>query len=56
METSPLIAHAQRIYRLLITAASKLQSPLLLVLRLFIGWQFFLAGKGKLTDLAKPTE
>lgn len=56
METSSLIAKAQRLYALFVTAASKLQSPLLLALRLFIGWQFFLTGKGKLMDLAKPTE
>ena len=56
MENSPLISIAQRAYRLLIATASKLQSPLLLALRLYIGWQFFLSGKGKLADLAKPTE
>ena len=56
METSPLITKAQHFYALFVTAASKLQSPLLLALRLFIGWQFFLAGRGKLMDLAKPTE
>lgn len=33
-----------------------LQSLLLLVIRLYWGWQFFLAGKGKLSDLQKPTE
>lgn len=32
---------------------AKLQSPLLLVLRLYCGWQFFLTGKGKLTHLDK---
>ena len=32
---------------------SALQSPLLLAVRLFWGWQFFLTGKGKLMDLAK---
>jgi peptide-methionine (S)-S-oxide reductase len=31
----------------------KLQSPLLLILRLFIGWQFFITGKGKLENLDK---
>ena len=56
METPPLIAKAQHLYALFVTAASKLQSPLLLALRLFMGWQFFLTGKGKLMDLAKPTE
>jgi putative oxidoreductase len=33
-----------------------LQSFLLLVVRLYWGWQFFLTGKGKLMDLDKPTE
>jgi putative oxidoreductase len=33
-----------------------LQSLLLLVVRLYWGWEFFLTGKGKLMDLQKPTE
>jgi putative oxidoreductase len=32
-----------------------LQSPLLLVIRAYWGWQFFLTGKGKLGDLSRPT-
>ena len=32
-----------------------LRSPLLFVLRLFIGWQFFVAGKGKLEHLDRVT-
>ena len=32
-----------------------LQSFLLLVVRLYWGWEFFLTGKGKLMDLEKPT-
>ena len=32
------------------------QSLLLLVVRLYWGWAFFLTGKGKLMDLQKPTE
>jgi putative oxidoreductase len=36
--------------------ASVLQSLLLLVIRLYWGWEFFLTGKGKLMDLQKPTE
>jgi putative oxidoreductase len=35
--------------------ASCLQSPLLLVIRLYWGWQFFLTGKGKLEHLDKIT-
>jgi putative oxidoreductase len=37
-------------------STSVLQSFLLLVVRLYWGWQFFLTGKGKLMDLEKPTE
>jgi putative oxidoreductase len=36
---------------LLVTAGNSLQSVLLLMLRLFWGWQFFLTGKGKLMNL-----
>ncbi len=36
--------------------ASYLQSPFLLVIRLYWGWQFFLTGKGKLEHLDKITE
>jgi putative oxidoreductase len=32
------------------------QSFLLLVVRLYWGWQFFLTGKGKLMDLQRPTD
>jgi putative oxidoreductase len=42
------ISLARRAYRMLIAAASLLQSPLLLALRLYWGWQFFETGKGKL--------
>jgi putative oxidoreductase len=45
----------QRGYRLLIGAASMLQSPLLLALRLYWGWQFFGTGKGKLMNHEKVT-
>ena len=33
-----------------------LQSLFLLLIRLYWGWQFFLTGKGKLSDLDKPTQ
>jgi putative oxidoreductase len=46
----------QWLYGILITIGNALRSPVLLVMRLYWGWQFFLAGKGKLMDLAKPTE
>ena len=44
-----------RCYTLLARGASLLQSPLLLVLRLYWGWQFFLTGKGKLQNLDRTT-
>jgi putative oxidoreductase len=46
----------KRLYRLLITAASSLQSPFLLAVRLYWGWQFHTTGAGKLHDLAKVTD
>jgi putative oxidoreductase len=45
-----------RCYGLLIRGASYLQSPVLLALRLYWGWQFFMTGKGKLEHLDKITE
>ena len=43
-------------YGYLIRAASWLQSPLLLALRLYWGWQFCETGWGKLTHLDKVTQ
>lgn len=43
-------------FRWFVPPTSFLQSLLLLVIRLYWGWEFFLTGKGKLMDLAKPTE
>jgi putative oxidoreductase len=43
-------------YRGLIAIGNGLRSPVLLLVRLYWGWQFFLTGKGKLMDPAKPTE
>jgi putative oxidoreductase len=40
----------QRSYRWLIKAGEHLQSPLLLAIRLYWGWQFFETGKGKLIN------
>lgn len=62
METSPSPGQPcstcifQRGYRLLIKAASCLQSPVLLAVRLYWGWQFFGTGKGKLMNHEKVTE
>ena len=38
-------------YNLWVKAVSCLQSPLLLAMRLYWGWQFFQTGKGKLMNL-----
>jgi putative oxidoreductase len=44
-----------RYFRWFVPPASFLQSLLLLVIRLYWGWGFFLTGKGKLMDLERPT-
>ena len=44
------------LYRLLIRAASSLQSPFLLAVRLYWGWLFAEDGWGKLHNLDKVTE
>jgi putative oxidoreductase len=46
----------ERPYRLLIAAASSLQSPFLLAVRLYWGWQFAQDGWGKLHNLDKVTD
>ncbi len=46
----------EKLYRLLIAAASALQSPFLLAVRLYWGWQFVQDGWGKLNNLEKVTE
>jgi putative oxidoreductase len=44
---------AEKYYRLLIRAASGLQSPFLLAIRLYWGWQFVQTGWGKLSGIHK---
>src|ERR1700680_1799004 len=51
--TSGIIA---KYVRWFVPSTSVLQSLLLLVIRRYWGWEFFLTGKGKLMDLQKPTE
>ena len=41
----------KKLYEWYVRLISKLQSPFLLIIRLYWGWQFFLAGKGKLMNL-----
>jgi putative oxidoreductase len=45
-----------RCYILLVRGADLLQSPVLLALRLYWGWQFFLTGKGKLQNLDRTAK
>jgi putative oxidoreductase len=51
-----LMNNLQRAYSLLIRIATSLQSPFLLFVRLYWGWQFMVDGWGKLHNLAKVTE
>ena len=43
----------EKYYRLLVHVSSRLQSPFLLAVRLYWGWQFMQTGWGKLTDIGK---
>jgi putative oxidoreductase len=46
----------EKFYCWLIAIGNALRSPLLLIIRLYWGWEFFLTGKGKLMDLSKPAQ
>jgi putative oxidoreductase len=48
-----MIEYFEKCYRLLIRTSSSLESPLLLAVRLYWGWQFMQAGWGKLHDIGK---
>lgn len=50
---SGILHFIRRAYELIVTAASFLQSPLLLALRIYFFWQLFLTGKGKLSNISK---
>jgi putative oxidoreductase len=41
----------KKLYALYVSLVSQLQSPFLLIIRLYWGWHFFLTGKGKLMNL-----
>lgn len=43
-------------YSWLLRGANSLQSPFLLAVRLYWGWQFWQAGHGKLSDIGKVTD
>jgi putative oxidoreductase len=49
------MAQVQQLYRLLISAASSLQSPFLLLIRLAWGLQMHMSGDTKVRDVAKVT-
>jgi len=51
-----LIAQIRRMYGWAVRAASALESPFLLVVRLYWGWQLTESGWGKLHNLSKVTE
>src|SRR3984885_13584975 len=51
-----IIKLARSSYELLLTGSSALQSPFLLLLRLYFFWQLFLTGKGKLGNIVKVSE
>ena len=53
---NPFVARVRPAYGLLVRGASYLQSPFLLVVRLYWGWQFFGTGSAKLADIPKFTK
>jgi putative oxidoreductase len=50
-----LVCFSHQSYRLFVSVAACLQSPFLLAIRLYWGWQFFLTGKGKLMNLERTS-
>jgi putative oxidoreductase len=50
---NPFIKTLRRYYRLLVNGANHLQSPLLLVLRVYFFYQLFFIGQGKLSHIDK---
>ena len=51
-----LTAFHTKFYTKFYTISGWLQTPLLLIIRLYWGWEFFLTGKGKLMNLDRTTE
>ena len=47
---------AAKFYRYFATGANSLQSVVLLIIRLYWGWQFFDTGKGKIADIPKVVD
>jgi putative oxidoreductase len=52
----PRMKIIEKLYRLLITVASSLESPFLLFVRVYWGWQMHITGRGKLHDLGKVVD
>jgi putative oxidoreductase len=50
------VTHAARAHAALCNVAEKLMSPLLLVIRLYWGWQLLVTGLGKLRNQAKVVD
>jgi putative oxidoreductase len=51
-----MIKTIDRLYSWFVTVADFLQSPFLLAIRLYWGWQFWQAGWGKLSNLSQAVE
>jgi putative oxidoreductase len=56
MNSPTLFKTATKAHALLVKCANNLQSPLLLVMRLWWGWSFFQTGKGKLMNHADTAD
>jgi len=56
MKLNKLITLVRSGYDILVKAASRLPSPLLLIMRLYWGWAFFQTGLGKLQNLERTTD
>jgi putative oxidoreductase len=54
--TTNKIGIAKNLYALWVKAVSWLQSPFLLAIRLYWGWQFFQTGMGKLENIGHVTQ
>jgi len=53
---SAVMKQIDRVYALFLRAANSLQSPFLLAIRLYWGWQFWQTGWGKLSNISRPIE
>ena len=55
-EGESIMQLVERYFRLFVRASSSLQSPFLLAVRLYWGWQFMQTGWGKLNDIGKVVQ